>query len=66
MRVTCRWAGRTSLTEKLSSLHAEETGTLEVGDIKTEADRCFNCGCVAVNSSDLAPALIALGASVKT
>ena len=33
---------------------------------EAEADRCFNCGCVAVNSSDLAPALIALGAKVKT
>jgi NADPH-dependent glutamate synthase beta subunit-like oxidoreductase len=31
-----------------------------------EAARCFNCGCVAVSASDLAPALVALGATVRT
>ncbi|MDO4621478.1 MAG: FAD binding domain-containing protein [Eubacteriales bacterium] len=31
-----------------------------------EINRCFNCGCVAVNPSDLAPALIALDAVVET
>ncbi len=55
-----------SLTERLRSLTAEETGTLNTAAVKTEADRCFNCGCVAVNSSDLAPALVALGAQIKT
>jgi CO/xanthine dehydrogenase FAD-binding subunit len=55
-----------SLTERLRSLTAEETGTLEPTSVKAEADRCFNCGCVAVNTSDLAPALIALGAQIKT
>jgi len=33
---------------------------------KQEAGRCLNCGCVAVNASDLAPALIALSAQIKT
>ncbi|MCL5736259.1 MAG: FAD-dependent oxidoreductase, partial [Actinobacteria bacterium] len=55
-----------SLTDKVKSLHAEETGTLEASAVETEANRCFNCGCVAVNSSDLAPALVALGAKVRT
>jgi NADPH-dependent glutamate synthase beta subunit-like oxidoreductase/CO/xanthine dehydrogenase FAD-binding subunit len=55
-----------SLSERVRSLTAEETGTLEPGAVKSEADRCFNCGCVAVNSSDLAPALVALGAQIKT
>jgi CO/xanthine dehydrogenase FAD-binding subunit len=55
-----------SLNERLRSLTAEETGTLDVAAVEAEANRCFNCGCVAVNSSDLAPALIALGAQVKT
>ena len=55
-----------SLTERIRSLTAEETGTLELTSVKAEADRCFNCGCVAVNTSDLAPALIALGAQIKT
>jgi CO/xanthine dehydrogenase FAD-binding subunit len=55
-----------SLNERLRSLTAEETGTLDRAAVEAEANRCFNCGCVAVNSSDLAPALIALGAQVKT
>jgi CO/xanthine dehydrogenase FAD-binding subunit len=55
-----------SLNERLRSLTAEETGTLDRAAVEAEANRCFNCGCVAVNSSDLAPALVALGAQVKT
>ena len=31
-----------------------------------EAKRCMNCGCYAVSPSDLAPALIAVGAVIKT
>jgi NADPH-dependent glutamate synthase beta subunit-like oxidoreductase len=31
-----------------------------------EAKRCLNCSCLAVSPSDLAPALIALGASIET
>jgi NADPH-dependent glutamate synthase beta subunit-like oxidoreductase/CO/xanthine dehydrogenase FAD-binding subunit len=55
-----------SLSERLRTLDIEETGTLDESAVVAEANRCFNCGCVAVNSSDLAPALIALGAQVKT
>ena len=55
-----------SLHERLRSLTVEETGTLHPASVEAEAGRCFNCGCVAVNSSDLAPALIALGARVMT
>lgn len=55
-----------SLAEKMRGLTVEETGTLAIGGVEVEANRCFNCGCVAVNSSDLAPALVALGARVKT
>lgn len=48
--------------------------TLQRGDFLTftpetvtqEALRCANCGCVAVSCSDLAPALIALDATIKT
>jgi CO/xanthine dehydrogenase FAD-binding subunit len=40
--------------------------TLEKGAVYEEALRCANCGCVAVSCSDLAPALIALDAQVKT
>ncbi|MFH1156055.1 MAG: FAD-dependent oxidoreductase [Pseudomonadota bacterium] len=35
-------------------------------DILSEASRCMNCGCIAVNASDMAPALMALGATIKT
>lgn len=55
-----------SLEERLSGLTVEETQTLDAEAIQQEAERCFNCGCVAVNSSDLAPALVALGAQVRT
>lgn len=35
-------------------------------DLRAEAIRCVNCGCIAVNASDIAPALMALGACIKT
>jgi NADPH-dependent glutamate synthase beta subunit-like oxidoreductase len=35
-------------------------------DIAQEARRCLNCSCLAVSPSDLAPAFIALNASVQT
>ncbi len=55
-----------SLEERLRGLDVEETGTLDASAIAEEAARCFNCGCVAVNSSDLAPALVALAARIRT
>jgi len=47
-------------------LSAEETGDLEPRSVEFEANRCFNCGCIAVNSSDIAPILIVLNATIKT
>ena len=44
----------------------EDRPTLEQAAVQEEARRCANCGCVAVNASDLAPALVALGARIKT
>ena len=38
----------------------------DIGDIQSEAARCVNCGCIAVNASDMAPALMALGAKIRT
>ncbi len=55
-----------SLTERVRGLEVEETGTLDRSAVETEANRCFNCGCVAVNPSDLAPVLIALAAKIRT
>ncbi|MBI4350829.1 MAG: FAD binding domain-containing protein [Elusimicrobia bacterium] len=45
--------------------HSESRGFTPEG-LADEAERCMDCSCVAVNASDLAPALEALGASVKT
>ena len=44
----------------------EDYLTLEDGKVSMEAHRCLDCSCVAVNASDVAPALIALGATIKT
>ena len=48
------------------TLLAEDCGVLSSDLLGSEATRCANCGCVAVSASDLAPALIALRATVKT
>ena len=48
------------------TLLAEDCGALSLDLMEREATRCANCGCVAVSASDLAPALIALRATVKT
>jgi NADPH-dependent glutamate synthase beta subunit-like oxidoreductase/CO/xanthine dehydrogenase FAD-binding subunit len=44
----------------------EETETAPWAQVEFEANRCFNCGCVAVIPSDLAPVLVALSAQIKT
>jgi NADPH-dependent glutamate synthase beta subunit-like oxidoreductase/CO/xanthine dehydrogenase FAD-binding subunit len=54
------------LKERVNNLNVEETTTLDLEAVQIEANRCFNCGCVAVNPSDLAPVLIALDAKIKT
>jgi NADPH-dependent glutamate synthase beta subunit-like oxidoreductase len=38
----------------------------DINDIQSEAARCVNCSCIAVNASDMAPALMALGAKIRT
>jgi CO/xanthine dehydrogenase FAD-binding subunit len=49
------------------SLAEEDRATLPWPTLDAEARRCFNCGgCVAVNAGDLAPALVALGATIRT
>jgi NADPH-dependent glutamate synthase beta subunit-like oxidoreductase/CO/xanthine dehydrogenase FAD-binding subunit len=44
----------------------EDACTLSELDATGEATRCFNCGCVAVTPSDLAPVLVALDGVVVT
>ncbi|HUX41502.1 MAG TPA: FAD binding domain-containing protein [Rectinemataceae bacterium] len=47
-------------------LDAEDVATLEGQAAQEEAGRCLDCSCVAVNASDMAPALLALGATIHT
>lgn len=48
------------------TLGGEDAATPTVEAASCEARRCFDCGCVAVTPSDLAPVLVALDASVVT
>ncbi|NMB75568.1 MAG: FAD-dependent oxidoreductase [Myxococcales bacterium] len=48
------------------TLEDEDDATAPAEAAAREAKRCANCGCVAVSPSDLAPALIALGARMVT
>jgi hypothetical protein len=54
------------VAKRVQSVDVEDVGSLDLRAVQTEANRCFNCSCLAVNSSDMAPALIALGAKIKT
>lgn len=47
------------------SIDIEDAIGLGLSEIEGEANRCFNCGCVSVNSSDMGLVLVALGARVK-
>ncbi|MFC1994270.1 FAD-dependent oxidoreductase [Chloroflexota bacterium] len=48
------------------SIDKEDFLCLDLDMIKAEATRCFNCGCVAVNASDIGVALVALSAKIRT
>ncbi len=52
--------------KRVKSVDIEDVGSLGLSAVETEANRCFNCSCVAVNSSDLAPALVVLETKIKT
>jgi hypothetical protein len=47
-------------------IDVEDSSTATKEEALAEARRCLNCGCYNVHPSDVAPALIALGASVVT
>ncbi|MCX8021496.1 MAG: FAD binding domain-containing protein [Syntrophorhabdaceae bacterium] len=53
-------------SERIKVLEGEETPDVGWNEIKKEAERCFNCGCLAVNPSDMAVALIALDGEIVT
>ncbi|MHB8773047.1 MAG: FAD binding domain-containing protein [Syntrophales bacterium] len=48
------------------SLDREDCSGLAWEQVREEASRCCNCGCLAVNPSDISPVLVALDAVVKT
>lgn len=48
------------------TLAGEDRSSLDMKTAKAEADRCLNCGCYAVNPSDITPVLVLLDATVKT
>ena len=48
------------------SLLDEDNATVSDEAALSEAGRCMNCGCYAVNPSDIAPALVALDATIIT
>jgi NADPH-dependent glutamate synthase beta subunit-like oxidoreductase/CO/xanthine dehydrogenase FAD-binding subunit len=56
-------ASRIAVSQR--TIDIEDTPGFDLNQIKTEANRCFNCGCVSVNASDTAVALEALNARVK-
>ncbi len=47
-------------------MDSEDYVTLDDRKVGLEAHRCLDCSCVAVNASDVAPALVALGATITT
>ncbi len=54
------------VSERIKSVDAEDTPGLDLGQAEKEAGRCFNCGCLAVNPSDVGMALTALDAKIIT
>ena len=67
---TCLDRSNRAVTPRLPisqrSIVSEDASGLSLAQVEVEAKRCFNCGCVAVSPSDIAPALIALKARIVT
>jgi NADPH-dependent glutamate synthase beta subunit-like oxidoreductase/CO/xanthine dehydrogenase FAD-binding subunit len=55
-----------SVSPSARDIETEDVDGLDLAYIEEEANRCLNCACVAVNVSDLAPALVALDAKIRT
>jgi NADPH-dependent glutamate synthase beta subunit-like oxidoreductase/CO/xanthine dehydrogenase FAD-binding subunit len=55
-----------AVSERVKGADIEDTAGLSLSEIETEASRCFNCGCLAVNPSDIGIVLTALDASIVT
>jgi hypothetical protein len=55
-----------SPSERLKGIQMEDIPSIAMTDAEREAHRCFNCGCLAVEPSDIAVALVTLGATIVT
>jgi len=55
-----------SVSPSARDIETEDVDTLDLASVEEEVSRCLSCACVAVNVSDLAPALVALGAKIRT
>ncbi len=55
-----------SVAERLKTLDREDAIPVAASEVVGEANRCFNCGCVAVNPSDIGVALVAVGGKIVT
>ncbi|MBS7640450.1 MAG: FAD-dependent oxidoreductase [Candidatus Bathyarchaeia archaeon] len=53
-------------TDRIKSLEVEDILGISFEEATKEAQRCLNCGCVMAHPSDVAPALIVLGANIVT
>jgi hypothetical protein len=53
-------------TERVKGIEMEDVSGLSESEIEREAQRCFNCGCLAVGPSDVGVALVALDARIVT
>lgn len=56
-------APKTPIAER--GIDVEDDLGISLDEARTEASKCFNCGCLAVNASDLAVALLAMDAKLK-
>jgi len=62
-RVTVR---ELSVPDRLKTIYTEDMPGVNMEEAAKEAQRCFNCGCLAVAPSDIATALVALDAVIVT
>lgn len=59
-------AGELPMSGRLQNMETEDVSGVNKEEATKEAQRCFNCGCLAVGPSDLAVALVALDATIVT
>jgi NADPH-dependent glutamate synthase beta subunit-like oxidoreductase/CO/xanthine dehydrogenase FAD-binding subunit len=53
-------------SERIKGIDMEDVPGFTLAEAERESHRCFNCGCLAVVSSDVGVGLVALGATIVT